>query len=222
MTTLSILNQAYEVRKAILERFKSTGEELNSPNKFFGENYSFASDKYRRAHISIIDKFEERKLWLLHCTVFPHTDDSSPIYGFDIIAGPTKVSGAFHDFSPGGDSEHSMMKWFEKKTADLEWNKKRELPDWGKQIFSNNIVAIGAVGPDELEAFIKLGLESLDYYLRYVGKNREENVSHNIAQNRYCYNQRENPHTPRVLENLGYEPALVQQFIAEELFPNIA
>jgi hypothetical protein len=222
MTTLSILNQAFEVRKAILDRFTATGEVLSIPNKFFGENHSFASDKYRRAHVSIVDKFDERKLWLLHCTVFPHANDSSPIYGFDIIAGPTKVSGAFHDFSPGGDPNHSMMKWFEKKTAELEWNKRRELPDWGKQIFSENIVAIGAVGPDELEAFVKLGLESLDYYLRYVGKNREENVSHTIPQNRYCYNQRENPHTPKVLENLGYEPALVQQFIAEELFPNIA
>ena len=34
------------------------------------------------------------------------------IYGFDIIAGKNKVTGAFHDFSPLLQKEHPLTEWF--------------------------------------------------------------------------------------------------------------
>ena len=34
------------------------------------------------------------------------------IYGFDIIAGKKKVTGAFHDFSPLLKKEHPLTRWF--------------------------------------------------------------------------------------------------------------
>jgi hypothetical protein len=181
----------------------------------------YSSLKYRRAHISIVDARETKKLYLLHVTVFPHTNDPSPIYGFDIVCGPTKVSGAFHDFSNAGDPQHYMGQWFESKTKELEWNKPRELPEWARAIFSPSMVAIGAVGPEELDSFINLGLESLDYYLKYVGISQESLADYHMAQNRYCYYQKQNPRTPASLQHLGLTAEETDAYIQNKLFPEI-
>jgi hypothetical protein len=158
----------------------------------------------------------------LHVTIFPHTNDPSPIYGFDIVAGPNKVSGAFHDYSNGGNPEHELMHWFKNRTKNIDWNKKRELPSWAKNIFSDSMVAIGAVGPEELDDFIRLGLETLDYYLKNVGTHPHSYTNYAMAQNFYCHNQRQNPHTPRVLVNLGFTEEQAKNFVEQQLFPEIA
>ena len=133
--------------------FRNTGECVEVGTTDFGLNDRvFSSARYRRAHLCTVDARATKKLFLLHCTIMPHTDDNSPIYGFDIVCGPTKVSGAFHDFSDAGDPNHKMSKWFHAATAGLEWNKPRALPDWAKEIFTPSFVAIGAVGDEELDA----------------------------------------------------------------------
>ena len=179
----------------------------------------FSSDRFRRAHISVVDARSSKNVWMLHVTVFPHYNDPSPIYGFDIVAGPNKVSGAFHDFSPAGDPNSFMWLWYNAQVSNLEWNKARELPDWAKQIFSRSIVAIGAVGTEELADFIKVGLTNLDFYLSKVGCDQQSGSDFHMAQDRYCRYQRQNPHTPRVLVNLGFTEQEAQDFINYTLFP---
>jgi hypothetical protein len=223
MITNSVFDQAIACADAIAERFKNTGKIVDySTDPAYGiSDRLYVSDRYRRAHISIVDARETKKLWLLHVTVFPHTNDPSPIYGFDIVAGPNKVSGAFHDFSAAGDADHPMLEWFGEETKDLTWNKKRELPEWAKQIFSNNMVAIGAVGSEELTEFVNLGLKSLDYYLANVGLAQQDVATYDMAQNRYCRYQKQNPHTPRVLVTLGFTEQQAQDFVQHTLFPEI-
>lgn len=184
-------------------------------------DYNITNEHYRRAHVSIIDAIATRNFWLLHFTIFPHVDDGCPIYGFDIVAGPKKVSGAFHDFSSTGQHSHCMMKWFSNQTQDLSWNKKRELPRWAANIFSDDIVAIGAVGIDELDAFCNLGLKTLSYYLDNVGCTKSYLHNHTEDQNYYCEQQRLNPHTPRVLQTLGFTADEAKDFVFNNLFPLI-
>jgi hypothetical protein len=43
-----------------------------------------------------------------------------------------------------------------------------------------------------------------------------------MAQNRYCYYQKQNPHTPKVLVNLGFSESKAKEFIANNLFPELA
>lgn len=183
-------------------------------------DYVYSSSRYRKAQVSIVDAREQRNLWLLHVSVFPHTNDPSPIYGFDIIAGRNKVSGAFHDFSPAGEPWHPMFLWYKARVHDLQWNRRRELPEWAKQIFSDSIVAIGAVGEDELDSFNEIGLNNLDFYLKNVGLSQESGADFHMAQNRYCHYQKQNPHTPRVLINLGFTPEEAQKFV-ENTFTEI-
>lgn len=223
MTASLIFDKANACANQIKHRFSQTGtiEKFTLDDVHGIDDTEFTSIKYRKAHISIVDARETKKLWLLHVTVFPHTNDSSPIFGFDIVAGPNKVSGAFHDFSVAGDSSHPMLEWFANQTIMLSWNKKRELPDWAKNIFSDSMVAIGAVGPDELDNFINLGLTTLDYYLDNVGIARDNQSNYSAEQNRYCYYQKQNPHTPRVLVNLGFTEEEARRFVEDQLFPEV-
>lgn len=111
MTTSLIFSKAQTCADQILMRFNATGavaEIYQDPSRGISD-IVFTSPNYRRAHISIVDARETKKLWLLHTTVFPHLDDPSPIYGFDIVAGPTRVSGAFHDFSLPGSVDHPLF-----------------------------------------------------------------------------------------------------------------
>jgi len=219
-----VFDQAVACGKEIEKRFRTTGDLLESTidERLGLTDLVFSSMRYRRAHISIVDAREHKKTWMLHVTVFPHLNDPGPIYGFDIVAGPNKVSGAFHDFSISGDPSSPMWLWFNAKTNGLEWNKKRELPEWARNIFSPAMVAIGAVGPEELEEFIKLGLDTLDFYLGYVGFEQQDVADYHMAQNKYCRYQKENPHTPRVLVNLGFTEQEAKSFIGQKLFPEIA
>ena len=49
---------------------------------------------------------EIQKVYGCHVCLFPELTNGGPIYGFDIISGKNKVTGAFHDFSPLLQKEH--------------------------------------------------------------------------------------------------------------------
>jgi hypothetical protein len=221
--TQTLFDQVIACAEQIEKSFRESGEveEVAVNEKINARDVVFSSLKYRRAHISTVDARETKKLYLLHVTIFPHLNDPSPIYGFDIVCGPTKVSGAFHDFSIAGDHTSPMWLWFNAKVANLEWNKPRELPDWGKQIFSKAMVAIGAVGEQELDEFIKIGLETLKFYIDNVGINQQDVATFEMAQNRYCHYQKQNPRTPASLQHLGFTEQECSNFIHTMLFPEI-
>ena len=219
--TESIFDKCIAHSQRIERYFRESGEliEVDKNERLGITDLVFSSMRYRRAHISIVDARDTKGVWLLHCTIFPHYNDSSPIYGFDIVAGSKKVSGAFHDYSISGDPTSPLWLWFNAKTAVLDWNKKRELPVWAKQIFSKAMVAIGAVGEEELDKFIELGHDTLKFYLNNIGLEQESGADFHMAQDRYCYYQRQNPHTPRVLVNLGFSEKEAIEFVERNLFP---
>ena len=59
--------------------------------KYPWTNRIFRSDRFRRAHLEVLDVTESKKMWIMHICVFPHLDDSSPIFGFDVICGANKI-----------------------------------------------------------------------------------------------------------------------------------
>jgi hypothetical protein len=219
--TQSLFDKVADCAAKITTRFNQTGVLGNVHRTDILTDKEYSSIRYRRAHISTIDARETKKLYLLHVTIFPHTNDPSPIFGFDIVCGPTKVSGAFHDFSITGDKTSPMYLWFNAKVAMEEWNKPRELPEWAKQIFSPAMVAIGAVGEEELDKFIALGLETLEFYLTNVGLEQQDVATYEMAQNRYCYYQKQNPRTPASLQHLGFTAEEAAAYVEDSLFPEI-
>jgi hypothetical protein len=83
------------------------------------------------------------------------------------------------------------------------------------------MVAIGAVGEQELDEFIRIGLETLEFYLANVGIEQQDVATFEMAQNRYCHYQKQNPRTPASLVHLGLTEEEVSDFIANRLFPEV-
>lgn len=216
-----------EVQHLFEKQFDQTGVEIHEPgmNRFNQPgwvNRVWASDKYRRAHIDVVDARTTKGLWMMHCCIFPHTTDPSPIYGFDVIAGKNKITGCFHDYSAAGDADHQMMQWFGEYVDNLEWRKERKLPDWAERIFSPNMVAAGNVSDEEeLDQITAMAKDTIEHYLSTVGETLGKAANTTEAQNYYAQNQKQNPHTPRVMVSLGLSEDDVRVFIQECLFPEI-
>ena len=66
-----------------------------------------------------------------------------------------------------------------------------------------------------------MAIAGIDYYLKYVADTNNTANNTTEAQNYYCENQRQNPHTPKVMTSLGLNEEDVQIFIKECLFPKI-
>jgi hypothetical protein len=208
------LEAAAERIKAALAEYESYDEGHNYP----WVNHLWRSSTFRRAHLDIVDARDTSRLYMMHLCIFPHTNDPSPIFGFDLIAGPTKVTGAFHDFSTVERTD--LDDWFADRAASQQWSKERQLPEWARQIFSGNMVAAGNIqDPEELERLINFVLGNLSHYLGSIGKTTS--TDYTTQQNRYCYWQKQNPHTPRVMAALGFEPEVVHDFIQKCLFPEL-
>jgi hypothetical protein len=207
----------------IEQRFAATGEPVSDAlHKYDWHNAIYESTRYRRAHIEIVDKRDTHKLYILHCTIFPHFNDPSPVWGFDAVCGPNKITGAFHDFSISGDPTSFMYLWFKAQVNGLEWNKPRELPEWARQIFSPAMVAAGNLQEEaEIEQLCATALTTLDFYLKNIGLEQQSGADYHMAQNRYCYYQKQNPHVIKSMVAMGVPENTMKQFVTEVLFPEV-
>jgi phycocyanobilin:ferredoxin oxidoreductase len=216
-----------QIQKLLEESFNKTGQEIVEPgmerfNQPGWVNRVWTSDKYRRAHVDVVDTRDTKGLWMMHCCIFPHTHNPSPIYGFDVIAGKNKITGCFHDYSKAGDPNHPMMQWFAEEVSKLEWRRVRELPEWATNIFSPSMVAAGNVqNEEELQQITDLAKTTVEHYLSTVAETNNTVADTTWDQNYYAQNQKCNPHTPRVMVSLGLSEEDVQMFIQDCLFPEI-
>jgi hypothetical protein len=220
----AVWNKVKELAQQIENRFNATGEPIEGTvgTDYAWHNQLWSSPRYRRAHIEIVDNRESHKIYILHCTIFPHFNDPSPIWGFDAVCGPNKITGAFCDFSSAGDANHIMMRWFGTETKKYGWQKSRELPEWARNIFSDNMVAAGNVQEgQELDNLCQLALDSLDYYVKNVGNTQQDAADYHMAQNRYCHYQKQNPHVIRSMVSMGVEESTMKRFVSEVLFPEV-
>ena len=216
-----VWDRVLQVAEQVEQKFKDTGELIPYvADGFDWYNRIYTGKTYRRAHVEIVDKREDFKILILHCTIFPHYNDPSPIWGFDAVCGANKITGAFHDVSSGGDPDHAMLQWFARQSAGLVWNKKRELPDWAKEIFSPYIIAAGNVSEDsELDTLTGLAINSLDYYLANVGKTAQDVADYYPYQKKYNQNNKLNPHVMRSMISMGVPEEKIRQFIDQVLYP---
>ena len=225
-----IWTKLIECQDEILNIFEQNAQEFQEPgldhfNSDTWINRVWKNDHVRRAHIDVVDARESKGLWMMHVCVFPVLNNDGPIYGFDVIAGKTKMTGAFHDFSASsGGEDHPMIDGYKEAVADFIPKKQRALPEWATNIFTDKMVAAGNVKTEEeAVAIIELALDNLRAYFSEIGQftgagDRELTIA---AQNYYCHNQQQNPHTPRTMKSLGLPEADVDKFCTDMLFPKI-
>lgn len=205
----------------ILSFFKNSEEILtdyhSETTDFSWKNYLFTDTTYRRAHIEIVDARQIKKIWVMHMTIFPHFNDPSPIFGLDIVCGANKITGAFHDFSKMG--ECNLYNYFQAKMPLYQWEKRRDLPDWAKRIFSPAMLAIGNINDElELDQFLNVSIDNLSHYIYNVGKSMDDG-SYIVPYNDYCKFQKMNPHTPAMMASIGVDEKLFKTFMNDTLFP---
>ena len=200
-----------------LERYEEPHlERFNQPRWI---NRTWKSDKFRRAHVDVVDARETKKLWMMHVCIFPNLQSGAPIYGFDVISGPSKITGAFHDFSPVNPTDPAL-KYFADVASNYTWGKERELPEWARAIFSPNMVAAGNIQTDsEVSLLSSLIKTNTEWYLERMDVRSDMNSSD--LHNRYAYFQKQNPHTPRTMKALGLNEDDVDSFVSKCLFPEV-
>jgi phycocyanobilin:ferredoxin oxidoreductase len=225
-----IWDRLTECKDEIINIFDANAEEYQEPgldhfNNDTWINRTWQNNNIRRAHIDVVDARESKGLWMMHVCLFPVLNNDGPIYGFDVIAGKNKMTGAFHDFSASsGGEDHPMVEGYKEAVADFIPKKQRQLPEWATNIFTDKMVAAGNVSTEEeAVAIIELALNNLRAYFDEIGEftgygNRDETIA---AQNYYCDNQQQNPHTPRTMKSLGLNEEDVDRFCTDMLFPKI-
>lgn len=224
-----IWNSLIKIQDQLIKKFDQTGNEITEIgmdrfNKPGWINRVWTGERYRRAHIDVVDARESKGLWMMHCCIFPRLDNNGPIFGLDVIAGKNKITGFFHDYSSTIDPNHIMIEKFGNNVSKLEWRKARELPEWAQAIFTKHMVAAGNVNDEkELQQLVELSFNSIDEYLDNIAQyNFEADVDEvKSAQNRYAYYQKQNPHTPKTMTSLGLDENDVRIFVQECLFPDL-
>lgn len=210
-----------EFEQTGIEVFEDGMDRFNQPGWV---NRVWESRNYRRAHIDVVDARESKGLWMMHVCIFPHIGNDGPIFGFDVVAGKNKMTGAFHDFSPTVNSDHKMIDHFVTGAKMLDWKRERELPEWAKAIFNPDMIAAGNINNEaEINQLMFTVKNNLEYYLMNIGdyKGTSNDDLTAKAQNRYAHYQKQNPHTPRTMAALGLDEEDVKIFIEKCLFPEI-
>jgi len=229
---LSIIwNKLIDCQNSILEIFDEKATEINEAGlDYFNRpdsgwiNRVWANDNVRRAHIDVVDARDTKGLWMMHVCIFPTLDNPAPIYGFDVIAGKNKMTGAFHDFSPSADPDHPMIQGYYESVEHFVPEKQRELPEWARNIFTGKMLAAGNVKTDEeATEIIRIALDNLHAYFDEVGATKGEGDPTIVSacQDYYCHNQQQNPHTANVMKSLGLPEEDVDRFCTDMLFPKL-
>ena len=227
-----IWNKLIDCQNEIIDIFDEQAKEIKEPGlDSFNQpdngwiNRVWANDSVRRAHIDVVDARETKGLWMMHVCCFPQLHNDAPIYGFDVIAGARKMTGAFHDFSPSATLDHPMIGGYYDSVEDFVPKKQRELPEWARNIFTGKMLAAGNVNTEEeAVAIIDIALNNLRAWFEevpeYNGFGDRQLVT--ASQNYYCHNQQQNPHTANVMKSLGLPEDEVDIFCRDMLFPKIA
>ena len=138
-----------DCQEQIINEFDARGKEIqeegmaqfNQPDNGW-INRVWQTEDCRRCHIDVVDARDSKALWMMHVCIFPNLENNGPIYGFDVIAGKNKMTGAFHDFSrSSGGEAHPLIDWYKESVEEFIPSKRRELPEWAQNIFTSSMLA---------------------------------------------------------------------------------
>lgn len=215
--------------ESLTSRFDDKFTQYDNPKytddmKFEGWTDTFwKSEHISKCHLKTIQPADAKSLWLMHINIFPKVGVELPILGFDIVAGPNKITGSFMDFSPLHGHDHEYHSYMEMATRGMSWNKPRELPPWAKEIFSENMIAVGNIRNDaELDQFISVTSQLVTYYLNNLETGAYVSNRDTLPLlNKYCSNQKLNPHLHRSILAMGISEEDKETYVNNILFEEV-
>lgn len=184
------------------------------PTEDYGwENYRYSCDLFRLAHI---ERYSDNKIEVLHLTTFPHSWDTAPIFGLDIITTDKTVTGCYMDMSPTLQVEDIAF------DLDADFQDRKPIPEWAT-VFSSRFILLKPKNNVEFIRFCDWAIKKYVEYLDLIIAQKHRVELKDLireGQNRYCEVQSNNPRTLTVLKNLiGEEKA--SYFMQNILFPKI-
>ena len=161
-------------------------------------------------------------LQILHCVLFPDPRFDLPVFGADIVAGPSGVSAAIVDLSPVcGELPAGIASALAARPRS-SFAQERELPNWGS-IFSPYVRFVRPTSAAEEVAFLDEVSGFLAVLSEAIAASEPQPPSHPATverwqgQLRYCKQQKQNDKTRRVLEK-AFSPEWADRYIEELLF----
>ncbi len=187
---------------------------------FYIHNEIFLARGFRKLHLEIA--IMGSNLQVFHCVFFPEPTFELPIFGVDVVAGPSGISAAIMDLSPVGKDLPSNIKNMLKKVSVPSFKQVRELPAWGN-IFSPFVHFIRPDGQEEEQQFLQL----VDDYLTILITSSKSikpdtptdpsTIRRYCYQDRYCLQQKRNDKTRNVLAK-AFTPQWADRYIESLLF----
>lgn len=218
---MEIWDKVIPLSERLISLFDDSFTKQKTTRNFDGwVDHFWYSDEVRKCHLKTIDHRESRKMWLMHINIFPNTNTNLPILGFDIVAGPRKITGAFFDYS--NCTYHPYSDYMEFATADLKWSKPRNLPDWALNIFSDSMIAAGNIQGEEVDQLCYITQNLTEHYVNNIKENAfKSNVDMTYWHNYYCRNQKKNPHLHKSILAMGISEEEKNAYVDEVLFEEI-
>ena len=184
------------------------------------ENRCYQTPQFRKMHLELAKI--GKNLDILHCVMFPRPDYELPIFGCDIVSGRGQISAAIVDLS-AATTEGNLTSEYISQLSQLtqsNYSLPRELPEWGKRIFSEFCCFVKPTTPAEEQQFLAQTQAYLDIHVQTaltkapMPERRSEFLS---RQRYYCKQQQQNDKTRRVLEK-AFDAQWAERYMTTVLF----
>ncbi|MEL6552171.1 MAG: phycocyanobilin:ferredoxin oxidoreductase [Cyanobacteria bacterium J06621_11] len=167
------------------------------------ENRCYQTPQFRKLHLELAKI--GKNLDILHCVMFPRVEYGLPIFGCDIVSGRGQVSAAIVDLSPGTAAEHLEDAYTTALSSETSpsYSQPRDLPEWGKKIFSEVCCFVKPTTEAEEQQFLDQAQHYLTVHVQQAltRSPQPERLSEFLDRQRYyCAQQQQNDKTRRVLE----------------------
>ncbi len=188
--------------------------------KLIIENRCYQTPQFRKMHLELAKI--GKNLDILHCVMFPRPEYELPIFGCDIVSGRGQISAAIVDLSAATAEGQLTAEYISQlsQTARPSYSHPRDLPDWGKRIFSDFCCFVKPTTPAEEQQFLVQTETYLSVHVKTalskspVPERQAEFLS---RQRYYCKQQQQNDKTRRVLEK-AFNPQWAERYMTTVLF----
>jgi phycocyanobilin:ferredoxin oxidoreductase len=197
------------------------------------ENRCYQTPQFRKLHLELA-KVSDR-LHILHCVMFPRRTYNLPIFGADLVGHSHGISAAIADLSPvkrehhlGQDPKSILPSEYHQALSQLTippFQKVRAIPAWG-DIFSEFCLFISPQTPEEEAAFLNHVHDILTLHCRLAQAaspltSPQDRSEVRAGHRYYCYQQRQNDKTRRILESSFGKP-WAERYMSTILFDDAA
>lgn len=188
--------------------------------KLIIENRCYQTPQFRKMHLELAKI--GKNLDILHCVMFPRPEYELPIFGCDIVSGRGQISAAIVDLS-AASAKGSLTGEYTNQLSQLtrsSYSHPRDLPEWGKQIFSEFCCFVKPTTPAEEQQFLVQTQAYLNTHVQIaltkapLPERRSEFLG---RQRYYCKQQQQNDKTRRVLEK-AFNPQWAERYMTTVLF----